>query len=129
MTRNQAIRKLQGLFGTRAYWRVGSSVTSPEKREEAKNAAAQLKADMEALDAEIRERERTSGITELRQRKNALYRERERQNGLAHHYKFTVGINKGWCVEHVAEGDTWEEAIDSAERKQSESPGRGRFAS
>lgn len=117
MTREQAIRELRKLYGTRAYIRVGNEVSSPEKRAAAGEERDRHKAEEESIAAEIRRLEELHGITDLRRKMRQARVSKEsagwrstRTGGC----KFTVGENVGYAVHIKGEGDTWEEAIEMA---------------
>ncbi len=117
MTRDQAIKRLSTLYGRKAYYRVGTSITSPDKREAARLEVTRLRAEEEAAKAAIASwLAAQPDYQALVAHKRAITKAREAAGWALTDHKFNVGINRGWCVEMTGSGDTWEEAIAAAER-------------
>ena len=124
MTREQAIRKLRAMFGTRAAWEVRKDVSSPEKRAAKAAEAEALAAEMTRLDAEIARRKMEAGIYELEAQRNAAYKAKGEAKWYAgmFGYRFEVSeLTSGGLGRTIrGYGDTWEEAIAMAEKRQAE---------
>jgi hypothetical protein len=119
MTRDQAIRKLKALYGEKLCYRVGNAITSADRRAAALERLRELRAAKEQHDQDVQAR---LNALDWYQAANAHRRELvtqiERAQGEVSHFKFSVGVNRGWCFEITGSGDTWEEAIQKAEAKK-----------
>jgi hypothetical protein len=122
MTRDQAIRKLRAMFGARASWEVRKDVSSPEKRAAKAAEAERLAAEVARLDTEIAERKRAAGIYELEAQRNAAYKAKGEAKWYAgmFGYRFEVSERTLLGVTVKGYGDTWEQAIAMAEKRQAE---------
>lgn len=117
MTREQAVKRLQKLYNSKAYWRVGQSISSPERRQEAREKRDANKTRIKAINDEIAQRlSELPWYMALIDEKRTLMN--DRAEGWMGYYKFSVGINKGLFIEITGHGDTWEQAISEAEAKQ-----------
>jgi F0F1-type ATP synthase membrane subunit b/b' len=119
MTRDQALKAAQRIWGKRACIRVNSGISSPERRDAATAEANELRARIAEIEAEIARREREAGILELREQVSTLKREkRERLLGDATFYRLQIGfidsVIGAFNIE--AQGDTWEEAFGKAKK-------------
>jgi hypothetical protein len=121
MTREQALKKLDRLYGKgKGYARVLNIVTTPEMRAESLAELRALRAERQALEAELQAWLDAQPFYQQkvaeRKRITRDIREVEGRGGL-NAYRFTIGQNKGWCNEITGQGDTWEEAFSEAEKK------------
>ena len=118
MTREHAIKRITKLYGSKAYARVTDPISSPESRAAALDAVRVARAERDRIAAEIKQRlSELEWYQTLVQQKRDAYAAADRAQSMCHHYKFTVGINRGWCTEVTGQGDTWEQAISAAESK------------
>lgn len=118
MTREQALKRAQRLWGKRAAVRANERMSSPEKRAEAQAEAASLREQKARLESEIVRREQEAGIPELREQIKAVTTElRQNVLGRATYHKFEAGyIDNVIGAFHIrASGDTWEETFTKAE--------------
>lgn len=118
MTREQAIRKLRALYGKAAYWRVSDEITSPEKRAAAREECLRLRAEAAAIDEEVKQRLIDTGIQARIDAARALRQRASNLAGHALHYRFNVGKCSGFANAIAGQGDTWEEAIAQAQRRE-----------
>lgn len=123
MTRQQAWKKLVALFGEkRACYRVESAISSPEKREAAKQAADALTEKWKDVSArrEARAKELLSDplYQELDAESKALYRAKGVAQGESLSYRFTIGTSDGMFFHVLAHGDTWEECFTKLAEKK-----------
>ena len=121
MTRSEAVTKLKKLFGEKLYYRVGRTVTSPEKREAARAEHACLSALHLAAKAlrDARSQAVLAADTEYQRLKAeaaSLYKDMNSVEGRSD-YRFAIGRNIGWANVIEAEGDTWEECFAKVEGK------------
>lgn len=120
MTREQAVKRLRKLYGEKARWRVGETITSPERREAARAERDRLREEVVEVEEEIRRREVAAGIPELRALRTALAKARDEAGWRSAEKRFRVGyLDLGIAFYVKGEGDTWEEALAEAERKKS----------
>ena len=117
VTRQEALKRLRKMYGDRAYARVHTEISSPEKREEKSTRLRNARHAKEAIDREISEFLATCEPYQALQVKRRAIVADLRGMDVAPYYKFTIGINRGWCTEVTGQGDTWEEAIAMAEAK------------
>jgi len=119
MTREQAIRKIRAMYGTRAAWDVGKEISSPAKRAEAAAEAERQAAEVTRLDTEIARRKREAGIYELEAQRSAASKAKSEAKWYAgmFGYRFEVSERTAGGLGRVIKGygDTWEEAIAMAE--------------
>ena len=120
MTREQAQKRAQKLWGKRAAIRADGDLSSPEKREAAMARRDQIKAQQAEIDEEIKRREEAAGIPELRRQWSELGKPRTQAMSDAMHYRFSVGFidNVIGAFNIEGQGDTWEEAFGVVERKK-----------
>ena len=122
MTREQALKKAQKLWGKHARIEIGQRLSSPEDR--AKNTA-----DRADINARIDALKETYNTWLQAQPEHQLFRATlkqlfaQRDRVPSHYYKFRVGhTGMGGMFYHVeGQGDTWEEAFANADpekRKQ-----------
>lgn len=125
MTRQEAWQRLVRLFGEkRAGYRVAKAISSPEKRQKAKEAADALHArwtDVKTRrEARAKELLSDSLYQELEAESRALYRARDQALAEAGAYRFTIGTSDGMFFHVSAQGDTWEECfakLDATQQK------------
>ena len=123
MTRTEAVKKLQKLFGKRAYYRVLNRQTSPETRAAAAADRDRLKAEIEAIDAEVRYRLEVHGINALNRQRRELVKAKNEAGGWAQAYRFEIGTQDDGAgmftiISDTASGDTWDEAFRNHQTKQ-----------
>lgn len=117
MTRTEALKRLRKMYGDKAFARVEEEISSPEKRTAVSDRLRSGRARKEAIDLEIAEFLATcEPYQALRAKRSAIVAELKDVDVMPY-YKFTIGINRGWCTEVTGQGDTWEEAIAMAEAK------------
>lgn len=119
MTRAEAVKKLMKLYGPKAYWRVSNGVSSPEQRAAALEQMRALRAQKDALDADLKARlAACDWYQELRAQQRDLSQRIDREQGNAMYHKFSIGKNLGGLfTEITASGDTWEECFAKVEQK------------
>lgn len=120
MTRQEAMSKLQRLWGKRALYRIGERLSSQEERDAMRAKRQELRAGIDAVIAETNRRlKECDWYQELRAREQALRAEMKKVDGVPY-YKFTIGRRDSilgfFGVE--AQGDTWEECFAKVEQKQ-----------
>lgn len=125
MTRDQAWKKLVLLYGEkRAAYRVEKAISSPEKRQQARDAASALFAKRKDVQARRDEREREllsdPLYQELKAETKALQKAENEARGESLSYRFTVGRTDGMFFHVEAHGDTWEECFKEIARKKAE---------
>lgn len=119
MTNQQAAAKAKKRWGKVAYARNGGSMSSPERRAEARQIVLDARAEIKEIGEEI-----TRRLNELDWYQELVGKRREAQKrvskteGYAHYYRFSVGKRSGFFNEIVGQGDTWEEAFAMAEGKE-----------
>jgi len=122
MTRQEAFKKLQKLFGKKALYRVHTELSSPEKRQQAREAMEALRAKHEDVKVrrDARQKELLADPTyqELVVEARALYQALDRARGEMSYYKFSIGTNEGFAYMVEAQGDTWEQCFEELERKK-----------
>ena len=117
MTRDQAWKRLTKLLGKRAAMRVGTELSSPERRAKALARVQATIAESDHIDAEIKRRlKELNWYVEMCQQKTDLYRERRKIEGWTMYYRFEAIRKLGWCNEVLATGDTWEEVFEKLEK-------------
>jgi hypothetical protein len=96
MTREQAMTTLRRVLGKQGRYRVGRRLSSPERREAARQRVAELEERMRPLKEQLR----------------ALAHEQSRFEQEARYFKFWVGTtDHGLFTMERAKGDTWEEVL------------------
>lgn len=118
MTRAEAIRRLQKLYGNRVCYRVGKEVSSVERRAAARSAHRQLQEQRDVVTREINERLAACDWYQALLAKRKAIDEQMRGADRGHYFKFIVGHSELGMFMIQGEGDTWEEAIDQAARKK-----------
>lgn len=119
MTREQAVKRLQKLYGRRMYYRVGNEITSPEKRAAALERLRAARAAREANEEKIKTwLAAQPEYQAMRAERREINLTIDRAQGEVSHYKFWVGKSVGFANEITGQGDTWEEAIAEAESKK-----------
>jgi hypothetical protein len=119
-------KRLVKLLGPTACWRDGRP-SSPERREVARQDAADATAKYHALLAErdvLRDR-LLSDPTYVRlvEETAAAKKDRDVANGEARRYRLMVGTNNGMFFSVEAEGDNWTDVIRKLEAIQEKSHG------
>lgn len=119
MTRVEAGRELRKRWGKNARCRVGTSLSSPEERDQRLTTFRTHRAERDAIDAEIKRRlEAEPWYQDLMARRKTLVTSLRKLDVMPY-YKFTVGhVDSILGAFHVeGEGDTWEEAFAKADKK------------
>lgn len=128
MERTTAIKKVKKLLGDKAYWRIGSVITSPERRDKVARerlehafGIAMLKRDMETRKYELLERDERYQVakSEWTRRTREFDVMQNRDEGA---YRFEVGTQSGGALNFIqpkAYGDTWEEIFTKLEAPKS----------
>lgn len=118
MTNAQAKTRAKKQFGSSFYIRAGESLSSPERREQARATVKQANDRIKEIDDEIRRRlEELDWFRELTGEKRGLRKTISKTEGNAFYYRFSVGTQNGSFAAIAGTGDTWEEAFAQAEAK------------
>src|SRR5262245_7898548 len=116
MERSVAIKKLIKLLGNDVGWRIDQKAPKQDEREAARAALHPAVAERTVLLQDLAERREAILAADAEyQRLHAdckAARERvDKLTGIAHRYRFTVGVNNGVFFLVKAQGDSWEEVI------------------
>lgn len=115
MTDQAAAKEAKKRWGKAAYIRNAGSFSSPEKRDSKRREFLAAKAEIEAIEAEIKERlAMLDWYQELIKRKQELRKTKDNAQGYSMYYRFTVGKSNGMFNEILGQGDTWAEAFEKA---------------
>jgi len=103
MTREEAMKRLTDSLGACARFHMERYMTSPERRQEAQNRLAEIRAERATL----------------RQRPAEMFgpkmRDLERRERRAMHesdaYRFRIYQDRGFAAVEVAKGDTWDDVF------------------
>lgn len=118
MTNEQAKREAKKRWGDKFYIRNGTHFSSQERRDTARAESKEAKAEIDAIEAEIKERlSRLDWYQELRTRQRELHKKRDKAQGESMHYRFNVGRSNGMFTTILGQGDTWEQAFEAANGK------------
>jgi hypothetical protein len=124
MERSTAIRKLTKVLGRRAYWRIGQSVTSPDRRREYTLrtldnafAVAMLDRDLSIRREALLNADETYQALKKARAASVAEREQTLQRG-GGGFKFEVGLSDGFIMSPKAYGDTWEQVFEQLQQRQ-----------
>lgn len=118
MTNDAAKREARKRWGKSAYVRNAESSSSPEKRDKKREEFLAAKAEIEAIESEIKERlSKLDWYQELLKRKRELCKTKDSAQGYSHYYRFSVGKSNSLFNEILGQGDTWEQAFEKANGK------------
>lgn len=118
MTNQQAAAKAKRLWGAKFYVRNGERFSSAERRDKNRAECKEAKAQIDAIEAEIKERlSKLDWYQELRARQRELWKTKDKASGESMYYRFSVGKRGPVFTEILGQGDTWEEAFQKAEGK------------
>jgi len=117
MTNDKAKREAKKRWGNRAYLSNNGHFSSPERRETARTTHREAKAEIEAIDKEIKKRlDELEWFREFTKRKAELRKIADKARGESIHYRFSVGKNNGMFNLLLGQGDTWEQAFEAADK-------------
>lgn len=120
MTRDEGVRRLKRLFGSRAMWREHDQRSSPEQRQEIRERIAAIRAERQAIEEAVTRRlQELDWYREAQAQQTQLYRELKTLSPMPY-YRISVGHRDEilGAFHVIAEGDNWAEAIASVEKKQ-----------
>jgi hypothetical protein len=124
MTREAAWKAIKKLVGSKALARVEVGISSPERRDAARELRLAYKQEREVLAERLKVRtaeilSQHPEIAEMREEVAMLRKREDQASADALYYKFNVSTDAGWCSIHQAHGDTWEEVIAALKAKGS----------
>lgn len=122
MTRQEAWKRLQKLYGKKAAFRVMDGAPNASDREKAAEAAKEIAALKRELDERIEARKRVllnvPDYKELLAARETAKKKLNELTGVRFAYKFTAGYVSSLGFFHVeAHGDTWEEVFAEIKAK------------
>lgn len=118
MTNSRAQKEAKRRWGKDFYIRNGEHFSSQDRRDAARAESKEAKAEIDAIEAEIKERLSKLGwYQDLRTRQRELYKKRDKAQGESMHYRFSVGRSNGMFTTILGQGDTWEQAFEAANGK------------
>lgn len=122
MTRAEAVKRLQRIYGAVAGYRVDTGAGTEYEREAARAEAKIVKAEREAVSKAMEERRRAIlaadvEYTELHAKYTELRAKHDRLTSIAVHWKFTAGFTAHGFFHIDAHGDTWEQVFSTLKEK------------
>jgi hypothetical protein len=116
MDRAVALKRLHAILGANGRYRVSRHITSPERRAAAAERYQQARAELTALQQEMKaDIDQRYGVqlAALQTRVDRAGREKDE-------YRFWVGraMNNGLFTMEVGKGDTWEETLAMIEKTE-----------
>lgn len=126
MTPQEGRKRVKKLLGDKAVIRTDERAPRGDDREQMQAAARDARDLTSSLNQQLEERKNAllRGDLEyqalLSQWKEARKTRDDLWGALTRH-RVTIGINKSWCVEILAQGDNWAEAVRKLEEKRGKS--------
>lgn len=117
MTNQQAATKAKKRWGNKFYVHNSGHMSSSEARTKARQTVIDARAEMKRIDEEITRRlNALDWYQELRAKRKEAQTQVRDTEGVAHHYRFSVGTTNSMFNSISGQGDTWEEAFAAADR-------------
>lgn len=118
MTNQQAASKAKKRWNGRAYIRAGQDFSSPERRDKNREQYKTARAELEAIEADIKQRlSELDWYQELRTKQRKLRKVADAAQSEALYHRFSVGKSGSMFTEIFGQGDTWEEAFAEADKR------------